>query len=205
MENGIKKIMAAATFFAVMAAMTVYADTQDTTVTFVIPSSIVHSLTYSDSCSASNFFFVENDTSKDGYAIGINVSSDATPDSFCFGDEGNATLTINNDGSSMINVSANFTTALPSGVEVFVAQNYSGFWNGTGDTPICGGPITNTTACDTLTAGANKGVLVGHNIAAQTGAATAMFQANFTNFNSGVETGTTITRTMRTTAFVGLE
>ncbi len=165
----------------------VYADIETTTVTFVIPSSTEHSVAYGGSCSSSNFYFVENDTTKDGSQTMINATADTGATSSCQ-DGSTSAITVSNAGSSIINVSANFTVALPSGITVKAANATAGYESS------CSGTVTATTCAD-IPNGAS--VILAKNMAAQTGTADIWIWVDMSSFNSGVATSG-IARTMQT-------
>ena len=156
----------------------VLANTVSTTVTFVIPSSVVHSVSYGASCSSSNFYFVENDATINGVQTAINVSSDSAGTSPCQ-DGTNPSMILNNIGSVSIDVAANFTTALPTGVTVKTASTAGGY---SGATTVPHGAA----------------VSIATSIAAQTGTQDKWWWADFDNYNSGAATSQT--RTLNTHA-----
>lgn len=163
-------------------ALLVWADTETTTVTFVIPSEIDHSISYGGSCSSANFYFVENDGSLDGTQARINLTSDANP----WTSEGasntcqNSTvagITITNSGSSVINVSMNTSTSLPSGTGLKAALADAGY------EATCSGTATTSTCVDVIYGAA---VQVAGDLSAQGGTEDVWVWANMSNFNSGV-------------------
>lgn len=167
----------------------VLADTESTTVTFVIPTSVDHSISYGTvaaTCSSANFFFVESDAIKDGTQTAINVSGNVNGD-LCQNSSVSATV-INNVGSVNVNVSANFTAALPAGVTVKAKQ---------GSSPSLPCPGSEYATATTVPNGA--AVLIAQNISAQVGNAKVCWWADFSNFNGGVAT-TGITKTLTTHA-----
>lgn len=166
----------------------VFADTEQTTVTFVIPASVDHSLSYGGTCSASNFYFVEVDATKDGTEDMVNVTSDTSGVAQCQ----NATIggiTINNVGSVNVNVTANFTASLPSGVTFKIAQANAGYQ------ASCGGTVSTSTCADIST----TAVLVAEDVTAQSGTQELWLWADMSNFNGGVAT-TGVARTLDTNA-----
>ncbi len=97
------------TFFAVF----VYAAVENnTTMTWVVPSNVSHSLTYSGACSSSDFYFVEDQCAQDSDIDGNG--SQCVPQTTSAGgtscqDATTIPITITNNGNVGINVDANFT------------------------------------------------------------------------------------------------
>ena len=104
-------------FFAVL----VYAATENnTTMTWVVPSNISHSLTYGGACDSSNFYFVEDTCTQDSDIDGNG--SQCVPQTTSAGgtdcqDATTIPITINNNGNVAINVDANFDAEF-AGVDV---------------------------------------------------------------------------------------
>jgi len=130
-------ILAAAIILVV--GSVIAAEQQDTTVTFVIPSSLAVSLSYgnanSNTCDSSNFYFVEDDATIDGNQSDINVSDSSVGGSanYCQ----NATIdavTVSNDGNDVVDINVLFTSALPTGVVVYVGDTYAATADGCVDT-----------------------------------------------------------------------
>lgn len=168
----------------------VLADTEETTVTFVIPTSIDHSVAYGASCSSSLFYFVETDATKDGTQGGLNVTSDAAGANKCQNTTLSA-MTISNVGSVNANITANFTAALPSGITVKVGQNYTAYESS------CTGPPVNESQCGNVSIGAP--IVVIEDLTAQTGTDDLWWWCDMSDFNSGVATSG-IARTLQTHA-----
>lgn len=168
----------------------VLADTETTTVTFVIPSSVDHSLTYGSSCSSTLFYYVETDTTKDGTLNMINASSDTSGASPCQ-TAGQGAFTVNNLGSASINVTMNFSSALPSGISVKSANASGGY------EAQCTSTIAGLTACVNITNGAGARLI--DNLEGQTGTVEIWTWVDMSNFNGGLAT-TGISREMNTTA-----
>ena len=165
------------------------ADTKDTTVSFIIPSSISHAIGYAASCSSSDFAFVENDGTYDGTQTQINITQiDGT---VCQTDSVSG-LNITNNGNTEINVTFKFTSALPANVTVKSSLAYGGYESsctlGATDTPTTG-------ACHNIT---TTEALVANNIAELGGTDDIWMWADMANYNSGV--AGTIARTMRSNA-----
>lgn len=136
-----EKIFAIAVIFALF-AVPVLADTQTFTVTFSIPSSISHSLSYGSvvgegTCSNSIFYFREGDGTIDGSQGMINVS-DASGNA-CQNTTVSA-LSITNNGNTAVNVTE-MMNATVTGVVVRVSQQAT--------------QISNTSSC--IGIGANQG------------------------------------------------
>ena len=167
----------------------VLAESDSTTVTFVIPASVSHSLSYGGSCSSSNFYFVEGDATIDGTQAGINATSDSAGSNLCE----NATvagIVISNIGSVNVNMTANFTAALPTGVVMKVSLNASGYQ------ASCTGTVPTTAVCANVSTTA---VTIVNSLTAVSGTQNTWWWTDFSNFNSGVAT-TGIARTLNTNA-----
>lgn len=163
------------------------ADSETTTLTFVIPSEVDHSISYTSPCSTSVFYFIESDSNKNGTQTHINVT-DASSNP-CQ-NVSTASMTINNIGSVNVNVTTNITdSALPSGITLKVAQNDTGYES------TCSGPPVNETDCASITYGAAVTVIT--DLTAQTGTDDLWWWVDMSNFNNGVAT-TGITRTLST-------
>lgn len=182
---------------ATMISFSVIADEQSTTITYVIPSSIAHSLSYGviggSSCSSGAFYFREEDSTTDGYQNNINVT-DASGN-YCQNQTVDA-ITFNNDGNDAINLSVSLDSAPLSGVVTRVGQNWTSF-------PASGCSLTQLitpTDCVNVT---NSEVLLFTNMAAAA-SNTTFWQANFTNANVGAGAGQagSATRTMTSNATV---
>ncbi len=183
------KYTAVVSIMLVLMSLIVIADTDDTTVTFIIPQSIAHSLAYAASCTSSNFACIESDGSYQGTQNYINITQiDGTPCQAA----GTPAVTITNNGNANLNVTWQFTSALPSGV-TFKVGNTSTMWQSS-----CSLSATSTwvaSQCKTVTdSTASK---VAYNLAAS-GTEQIWAACDFNNFNSGQST-TGITRTLRST------
>ena len=165
------------------------ADISTTTVSFIIPSSISHAIGYAASCATNDFAFVENDGTKDGTQTKINVTQ--TDGTVCQTDTVSA-LNISNTGNDAINVTFNFTSALPSGIVVKTSIAYGGYESactlGATDTPTAG-------ACHNIT---TTEALVANDIVALTGSEEIWMWADMEDYNSGV--AVTMTRDMKSNA-----
>jgi hypothetical protein len=197
-----KKLLATILVLSICAfGYVVLADTNSVTVTFVIPSQVSHTISYGGACSASLFYFVENDTTKNGYQNATNVSSDTTgTGAFCQSDTVSG-MTLNNVGSSTANITANFTS-LPAGITVKVS-NVSIGWNWTcNDDYRCNNDCVGSSGMENKgncsTVNATKNQLLRGNMVAMTGTQKIWWWADMANFNSGVAT-TGVTATLTTT------
>ena len=168
------------------------ADLQTTTVKFIIPSSVSHSIGYAGSCGSSDFAFLESDGTKDGTQTEINVTQgDGTE---CQNGSTSA-ITITNNGNDYINITLNFTSALPSGVTVKASNSSNGYESTCSlteaDIPVSGQcKIVNNTV----------DALLSYNLTASS-TEDVWLWADFSSFNSGLATGAGgITRTLQTNA-----
>jgi len=115
-------------FFALM----VYAAVENnTTMTWVVPSNVSHTLTYAGACSTSDFYFVEDQCTLDSDVDGNG--SQCLPQTTSAGgttcqDASTAAITITNNGNVPINVDGNFTADF-AGVDVNIVLKV---WMGTG-------------------------------------------------------------------------
>jgi hypothetical protein len=160
------------------------ADIEQTTVTFVIPSTIDHSLSYGGTCSSANFYFVEEDASIDGTQAKINASSDSAGSNMCQ-DAGTAGIVITNDGSTAVDVVMNMSTAYPAGTNLKVAQADAGYQ------AVCDG-TADSDGCADIPA-LSAGVTVAASVAGQGGTQELWLWANMSNFNSGISGSDTAT------------
>ncbi len=100
--------------FVILSSMFVYALTEnDTTMTWVVPSNVSHSLSYPGSCSSVNFFFVEStcgfDSDTDGNGsrcvpYTTSAGTTACQDASTYG------MLVTNNGNVAVNIDGNFTT-----------------------------------------------------------------------------------------------
>lgn len=181
-----KKIGVVLTAMALL-CVTVMADQQDTTVTFKVPSSISHSIAYAAACANNDFAFVESDGTKDGTQTMINVTQ--IDETACQTDAVPA-MNISNTGNSAINVTMNYTAAVPAGTTTKASQTFAGYEAGacTDDQPPDGN------VCLTIT-DTSKTIIL--NLAADA-AQEIWLWCDMSNFNGGA--AGTDTRTLRTTA-----
>ena len=111
----------------ILTVIQVNADTRQTTITFKVPVSVAHSIAYRTPCSATVFYFIENDSTIDGTQTAINVC-DAAGTTFCYdsSQDNGAPMNLTNDGNVNVNVSAdtNWTVA---NVVLKVGQNRTGY------------------------------------------------------------------------------
>jgi hypothetical protein len=185
--NNIKLLVAMMVMLSLVG--TVLADTTSTTVTFVIPSYVAHSVSYGSTCDSSNFFFVESDAVKDGTQTKINVTTSSAGTTYCQNTT-MAAMTLTSASSVAINVSGNFTAALPSGITIKAAHNWSGYEAG-----ACTGTAANTTCVSV----SNNNALLKGNLATPGGTQNIWWWCDMSSFNSGVAT-TGVTRTLQTIA-----
>lgn len=116
-------------------AMPVLADEQTFTVTFSIPSSISHSLSYGTvdgTCTNSVFYFRESDGTIDGSQTHINAS-DASGQACQNGTV--SALTVTNGGNANINVSELYNATV-TGVDVYVSQSGANMESVCADDPV---------------------------------------------------------------------
>jgi hypothetical protein len=166
----------------------------DTTVTFIIPSSIAISLAYgnynANTCSGADFFFVEDDATIDGSQTDINVSDQAAggPSNYCQSASIDA-ITISNDGNAAINITAVFTTALPTGVVVYVGDTNAATAADCADTELLSNSCINI---------ATTPVILFSNVASA-GSEETWWRAKFTSADLGAGAGQAAqtTRTLR--------
>ena len=156
----------------------VLADTQFTKITFVIPSSVSHSLAYGGACDENKFFFVENDGSYQGTQARINVTSDnvgwTTSGTGC--QDGEASIVITNSGTVAVNMSVNTSAAFPAGTGLKVALADAGYEADCTDT------VSTTTCADVI-----YGTAVNVSLAlAPSVTRDLYFFGNMSDFNSGV-------------------
>ncbi|MBU1020421.1 MAG: hypothetical protein KJ847_04340 [Firmicutes bacterium] len=173
--------------FLLLAAM-VTADVEQTTVTFVIPTDIDHSVSYGGACSSANFYFVESDGNKDGTQAQINVTSDDAGTLPCQ-NETTSGLILSNLGSVNVDIVANVTAAYPAGSNLKAATADAGF------EVECTGTVDAATCAD-IPFGVP--VALASALTAQTGTEEIWIWANMTNFNAGVAGQNTAT--LETTA-----
>lgn len=184
-----KNISIVAMLAMLICSMMAIADTEQTTVTFVIPSQIDHSVAYGGACSSANFYYVETDATKDGNMEAINVTSDDAGTLACQ-TAAIAAITLNNLGSVNVNIVANMTAAYPDGVVLKAASAAAGYET------VCSGTVAAGT-CAYIINGVGVTLVAG--LTAQTGTEEIWIWGNFSNFNAGVAT-TGIARTLETTA-----
>jgi len=102
-----------------------FADTDDTTLSWVIPASVSHTLSYGGSCSSSAMYFIENDASPDGTDTQLIPYDAASAGSVCQS-SGVAAITITNNGNVTTDVNASVTSTLESGVTLKLWLGSSG-------------------------------------------------------------------------------
>ncbi|HZX19987.1 MAG TPA: hypothetical protein VFF13_03160 [archaeon] len=129
MKIGLKILVVYLTIFC---AFFVYAATEvNTTMTWVVPSSVSHTLAYGGACSSSNFFFVETncvfDSDIDGNGSKCLPYDAASAGSACQA-AGTAGATVTNNGNVAFNLDGNFTAGF-SGVDTNLVLKV---WMGTG-------------------------------------------------------------------------
>ena len=128
--------MAFITAFAACA----YADTQTTTLSWVVPSSVSHTLTYGGSCSTSAMYFVESNAAAgaspvDGNAIKIIPYDAASAGAACQDGSSKAAIRVTNGGNVYIDVNAQITTTLQAKV---VLKDWNGDASGCGTSGLGG-------------------------------------------------------------------
>ncbi|VVB98952.1 Uncharacterised protein [uncultured archaeon] len=127
-----KKILAALGILF-LAAFVLAAATNDTTMTWVVPSNASHLVSYSGSCSTSAFYFVENKCSIDGSDVDGNGAkclpyADVDGTSACQDGSSLAPILVTNNGNVAVNIDGNFTAAF-SGADANLVLKV---WRGTG-------------------------------------------------------------------------
>lgn len=189
MDIKTKRTLTILTFTFLMVALLVHADDQTTTVTFVIPSSISHTVFYGQSCSDSAFYFVDEDGTYDGSMAKINVSSDSTANANWCQNVTSAGMLLDNTGNDEVNFTAKWDSDL-AGIDLIAGINWSSYGTECDGIPgYAAGNCTNITDSSTLIAN-NSG----------SGTNTSIWWwVIMDNFNSGAAT-TGITRTLTTTA-----
>jgi len=109
---------------------------QSTTMTWFVPASKSHLITYGGTCSAIAFFFPEPkaalDSDTDGNAMKILPYNDRDGTTACQA-AGTAGMIITNNGSATVNIDANFFAALDMNIWLKVWQGI-----GTSDANTCG-------------------------------------------------------------------
>lgn len=176
MQKKIRGILTVGSIALLLLAIFVIADTESTTVTWVIPSQVDHSIAYGEACSSANFYFVENDAVIDGTQAKLNLTSDSAGVNLCQTND-TAGMVISNVGSVNINITANMSTVLPAGVGLKAANASDGY------EVICSG-VSNSTACVDIIFGA--AVIIANDIPAQIGTKEVYLWGNMTNFNAGI-------------------
>lgn len=97
-----------------------FADVDQTTVSWVVPTNIAHTITYANSCSTSAFYFVETDATQDGDMNKIIPANDVAGDNNCQDGSSLMAMSIKNDGSVTTDVNMSFTSSLQAGVRFIV-------------------------------------------------------------------------------------
>lgn len=111
-----KKMIGLVVLLTVCLSAVVFADTQTTTLSWVIPSSVSHTLSYGGGCSTSAMYFVEDDSSANGTdTMVLPKEGSSVSDANCQSSSVSA-ITVNNGGNVIIDVNASITTSLESGV-----------------------------------------------------------------------------------------
>ncbi|MFH1894959.1 MAG: hypothetical protein ABIJ74_00030 [archaeon] len=141
-------------------ALIVYAAVENnTTMTWVVPSNVSHTLTYAGACSTSDFYFVENQCTLDSDVDGNG--SQCLPQTTSAGgtacqDASTAAITITNNGNVAINVDGNFTADFAGNDVNIVLKVWRGTgagcgtsglggWEATCSVTAAGNPVTTTT------------------------------------------------------------
>ena len=181
MEKGQFGNILKVTFIITVLATFVLADQKDTTMTWVVPASIAHSLAYGGGCDASNFFFVVNTTTGNGHlwgsgctgGAGIYACENATiPRDDNLGTNpcqnvSAGAITVTNDGNAVINISVQMYLA-QTNITLKAQHAISGTGCGTNgnqsyDSGACGndpaGP-PNEASCITVTS--TEKILIKH-------------------------------------------
>jgi len=171
-------------------AYMVFADVGETiTVTFVIPTSVSHTVYYGDSCSSSLFYFIDEDGTYDGNMDKINVSSDATENQNWCQNTTTSGMKLDNTGNNEVNFTAKWASDL-EGIDLVAGINWSSYGGLCDGIPgYAAGSCTNIT--DTYTTIANN-----------SGAGTntsIWWWAIMNDFNSGASTSG-VTRDLNTNA-----
>ena len=93
------------------------ADLNETTVSWVVPSAVSHSVGYPGTCDASNFFFVEHDPTIDGVQTKILPKTSAAGDTNCqSAAAGEEAISITNGGNVTLDVNMAITNSLQANV-----------------------------------------------------------------------------------------
>jgi len=93
------------------------ADLQETTVSWVVPSAVSHSVGYPGGCDAVNFFFVEHDVTIDGTQTKIIPKTTAAGDVNCqTASASGEAMSITNGGNITLDVNMTITSILFTGV-----------------------------------------------------------------------------------------
>ncbi len=105
--------------FLIGFSLIVFADTQTTTLSWVIPSSVAHTLGYGGGCSTDAMYFVESnavlDSDIDGNCSQVVPYDAESAGSTCQSDSA-APITVTNGGNIPIDVNVSITTTLETGV-----------------------------------------------------------------------------------------
>ncbi|MCX8190513.1 MAG: hypothetical protein N3F05_04805 [Candidatus Diapherotrites archaeon] len=165
MEIKVKLIGYLSVAVALLLALSmVYADTQQTTLTWVIPANVTHALTYGGSCSTSAMYFVESNalegaTPINGTASKIPPYNAASGGSSCQDGTNKVAITIHNQGNVPFDINARITTTLETGVTLkawlsngtHCGTNGMGGWEATcSKSGTDDDTVPTTTACVTI-------------------------------------------------------
>jgi hypothetical protein len=103
----------------------VLADTDETTLSWVIPANVSHTLSYGGSCSSSAMYFIEDDASPDGSDTQLLPYDADSAGSPCQS-VSVAAITISNNGNVTTDVNASVTSTLETGVTLKLWLGSSG-------------------------------------------------------------------------------
>lgn len=110
-----------------------FADLKETTITWVVPTSVTHLVGYPGSCDAASFFFVEDDGTIDGTLLKILPTTSAAGDTNCQGSSaGEEAMSITNGGSVILDINMIITDSIKSGVTLKAWHATTSAGSGTG-------------------------------------------------------------------------
>jgi len=187
-------------FFLIALVSFAFADTQTTTLTWVIPSNVSHTLTYGGNCSTTAMYFSEANagsgaTPIDGTATKIPPYDAESGGAACQDGTSKAAITVHNAGNVVLDVNAVITTTLETGVTLKAWLGNSGNcgtggmggWEGTcSKTGADDSTVPTTTACVSI-GDTTKQVLAD---VAVSGTAHICLAADFSGMTFGTRTDT---------------
>ena len=194
-----KKALLVYALVFIFAALAFAATENDTTMTWVVPSNVSHTLAYGAACSSSEFYFVEDtctfDSDVDGNGAKCLPQTTSAGGTACQSVTV-AGITVTNNGNVAVNIDGNFTAEF-SGVDTnLLLRVWMGTGSGCGTSGLGGwaNPCTVTAATDPVTATTCRSYDSGNETAA--GRFTTSLAVNDTNqlcfsgdFNAGFGNG----------------